>query len=57
MEVAEVGGDVIEVRDFGEEAGDFYVGVFAGADVAEELEDGEVVVEDAGVGLLGGGEA
>ena len=27
------------------------------ADAAEELEDGQVVVEDAGVGLLGGTEA
>ena len=30
VEVAEVGGDVGEVGDVGEEAGDFYVGVFAG---------------------------
>ena len=57
VEVAEVGGDVVEVGDLGEEAGDFYVGIFAGGDAAEEFEDGEVVVEDAGVGLLGGAEA
>ena len=54
MEVTEVGGDVVEVGDLGEEAADFYVRVFAVRDAAEELEDGEVVVEDAGVGLLGG---
>ncbi len=57
MEVAEVGGDVIEVRDLGEEAADFYVGIFAVGDAAEDLEDGEFVIEDAGVGLLGGTEA
>ena len=31
VEVAEVGGDVREVRDLGEEAADFDVGIFAGA--------------------------
>ena len=30
VKVAEVGGDVIEVSDVGEEAADFYVGIFAG---------------------------
>ena len=54
MEIAEVGGDVVEVGDVGEEAADFYVGIFAMGDAAEDFEDGEVVVEDAGVGLLSG---
>ena len=52
-EVAVVGGDVGEARGVGEEARDLYVRVFAGAEAAEEFEDGLLVVEDAGVGLLG----
>ena len=42
------------MRDFGEEAADLGVGVFAGLEAAEEFEDEFLVVEDGGVGLLGG---
>ena len=50
---AEEWGDAGEVGDFGEEAADFGVGVFAGLEAAEEFEDEFLVVEDGGVGLLG----
>ena len=38
-DVAEKGGDAGEVGDFGEEAADFGVGIFAGLEAAEEFED------------------
>ena len=38
--------------NFGEEAADFGVGIFAGLQAAEELEDELRVVEDRGVGLF-----
>ncbi len=40
--------------DLGEEAADLGVGIFAGLETAEELQDEAIVVEDGGVGLLGG---
>ena len=53
-DVAEERRDAGEVGDFGEEAADLGVGVFAGLEAAEELEDQFLIVEDGGVGLLGG---
>ena len=52
VEVAEVGWDMGEVGDVGEEARNFDVGIDAGGEAAEEFEDGRFAVEDAGVGLL-----
>ena len=53
-DVAEEWGDAGEVGGFGEEAADLGVGIFAGLEAAEELEDELRVVEDRGVGLFGG---
>ncbi len=53
-DVAEEWGDAGEVCGFGEEAADLGVGIFAGLETAEEFEDELRVVEDRGVGLLGG---
>ena len=53
-DVAEEWGDAGELGDFGEEAPDFSVGIFAGLKAAEEFEDEVLAVEDGGVGLFGG---
>ena len=45
------------MADIGEETQDFDIGVFSALYVAIKLEDSLVTIEDAGIGLLGGGEA
>ena len=56
-DLAEEGSNTREVRDFGEEATDLDVGIFAGLEAAEKFEDDLRTVKDVGVGLLGGADA